>query len=234
MIRVLVVDDEKHGIDAVVKMVKRIPDLKLVGKETDPIAALNKIVSGALQVDIVFLDIGMEEMSGEEFCKRQGNRAVVIFVTGHTDYALTAFRLGAVDYLTKPIQVGDFIDAVNKAKEKLIAREKMSVFGHQQRCTFIKLSPKNILGVELNELIYVKSDDKYIYLQIGKAKPLMIKKAISYMEAILPPDMFLRIHQSCLVNMTYVKDIVANRLILKDGQVLEIGSTYINDVYSRF
>jgi two-component system LytT family response regulator len=235
MIKVLVVDDEKHGADAAAKMVKQIPDLKLVGKMTNPIDALNLITTGKLNVDIVLLDIGMEGMPGDEFCKRLGNRAVVIFITGYNDYAVTAFRLGAVDYLLKPIQIGDFIEAINKARQKLLAPERMMIFGHEERNVFIKLSPTNIHGVALNDLRYVASRNKVVYLHMAsKEKPVMINRSLNYMEDTLPKDMFLRINQSYLANMTFVKEIVTNKLILKDGEVLEIGSTYMQVVYSMF
>lgn len=235
-LRVLVVDDEEHGANAAAKMVKKIPDLKLVGKVTKPMEALNLITTGKLNVDIILLDIGMEELSGDEFAKLIGNRAVIIFITGYPDYALKAFRLDAVDYLLKPIQVGDFIEAINKARQKILARSKMFIFGHEEKSIFIKLSPTNIHGVALNDLKYLESDNKVVYLHMNSkdGKAVMISRTLSYMEDTLPKDMFLRIHQSYIVNMTFVKEIVGNKILFKDGKSLEIGSTYMSIVYSMF
>ncbi|UOE51340.1 LytTR family DNA-binding domain-containing protein [Mucilaginibacter sp. SMC90] len=235
-LRVLIVDDELHGVNAAAKMVRMIPDLKLVAKLTSPMEALNLISSGKLHVDIILLDIGMEELPGDEFARIIGARAVVIFITGFTDYALKAFRLDAVDYLVKPLNAGDFMDAINKARQKLRALNRIAIFGHEQKSIFIKVSPTSIVEFALNDLKYIESDDKVVYLHlVSKEKPVMIMRKLGYMEDTLPKDIFLRIHQSYIVNMTFVKAISGNKLLFKDGKDnLEIGSTYMQIVYSMF
>jgi DNA-binding LytR/AlgR family response regulator len=224
-LKVLIVDDELHGVNAAAKMVMMIPDLKLVAKMTKPMEALNLITSGKLIVDIILLDIGMEDLSGDDFARIIGNRAVVIFITGYTNYALKAFRLNAVDYLLKPIQAVDFMEAISKARQKLLTLNRMVIFGHEEKSIFIKLSPTSINEYALNDLKYI----------ISKDKPVMIPRKLGYLEETLPKDIFLRIHQSYIVNMTFVKAISGNKVLFKDGKKnLEIGSTYMQIVYSMF
>lgn len=229
-----IVDDQRHGIADVATQIKKFPELRLVGTETDSYTALNKIMSGAIKVDILFLDIEMPDISGTDFCEHIGDRAVVIFVTGYTDFALEAFKLGAIDYIMKPIKSIDFLNAIQKAKDKLIAREKLAVYGQEDKFIFLKLSPRHVIKQKLKDLIYVSVDDKYISLHAGAPKPLTIQKSLSDMEAILPRDMFLRVHKSHIVNLAYIDSIVGNRINMTGNFVLEIGSSYMSSVYSRF
>jgi len=233
-INCFVVDDERHGIEGVVNLIEKLPELNLIGTETDPVAALNKILSGIIKVDILFLDIDMETLSGFEFSQHIGKRAVIIFVTGHTNFALQALKSGAADYLTKPIIASDFIRAINNAKEKLIARERLFGPSKEDGFIFLKLSPRNIIQVKLMDLIYISANDKYIDLHTGKTKPIMIKKSLLELEQVLPHEMFMRVHKSHIINVSYIDSLVGNKINMRGAPVLEIGSTYLNAVYSRF
>jgi DNA-binding LytR/AlgR family response regulator len=233
-IRVYIVDDDPIAIQGMVMLIRRIPELYLVGTETDPVAALSKILSGVIKADIIFLDIDMPDLGGLEMSRQIAGNAVIIFVTGHAKYALEAYATDAADFLTKPPEFAELLRAIKKAKEKLVAREKLAVQASFEQSIFVKLSPRNMVKIRLKELIYIEVDDKYLKLHLQEGKPLSIKKSLTYTEEILPKNLFLRISKSCIVNLDRILSIVGNRIVMDAAPVLEIGSSYMEEVYSRY
>lgn len=231
---VYVIDDDILSVKSLVGLVSKIPGLFVCGTETDSVLALSKITSGTIRADIVLLDIDMPDLDGIEVEKQLNGNAVVIFVTGHSGYALKAYDTDAADFLTKPVELPELLRAIKKAKEKLIARDKVAAASKQERSVFVKLSPRNMVRIMLDDLIYIAVDDKYLSLHIRNGKPLSIKKSLSYAEDLLPKDQFLRISKSCIVNLGRIKSIVGNQVILDAAPVLEIGSTYMDTVYTRY
>lgn len=101
MIRCLVVDDKPLAIDVLKHYVSKVPFLTLNFTTTDPMEALNKVIDG--EVDLVFLDIQMPELSGLQFMKIVRGKCLVILTTAYAEYALEGFENDAVDYLLKPV-----------------------------------------------------------------------------------------------------------------------------------
>lgn len=231
---ILIVDDDPLSIKSLELLISKVPELFVCGSETDPVLALSKIASGTIQADIILLDIDMPDLDGMEMEKQLNGQAAIIFITGHVGYALKAYNTDAADFLTKPVELPVLLRAIKKAKEKLIARDKISASNRRERSIFVKLSPRNMVRVMLDNLVYIEVDDKYLDLHLLNDKPLSIKKSLSYAEDLLPKDIFLRISKSCIVNLDRIVSIVGNRVIMDAAPVLEIGSTYLDKVYSRY
>lgn len=231
---VYIIDDEELSINGLIRLINKIPELYVLGSETDPVLALSKITSGIIEPDIILLDIDMPDLDGLEVERQLNGQAAIIFVTGHTDYALPAYKTDAADFLTKPIELADLMRAIRKAKEKLIARERIAAASGRERSIFVKLSPRNMVRIMLDDLIYIEVDDKYLKLHLQKGKPLSIKKSLTYAENLLPKDLFIRISKSYIVNLNRIRSIVGNQVIMDEAPVLEIGSTYMEKVYFRY
>jgi two-component system LytT family response regulator len=229
-----IVDDQQPGIDAVAAEIKKNPNLKLVDSDTDPYLALNKILLGIVKVDLLFVDMEMGDLSGRKFVEHLGDILPFIFVTGYEKFALEAFRLGAVDYLTKPVRSDEFTKAIKKAMEKLAGREKLAIIGQAERCIFLRFSPRNVLKQKLSEIAFIHVVDQYLEFHIGQAKPLILRKSLSDMESILPKDMFLRVHRSTIINVNFMESMVNNKINMAGGLVVDIGSNYMDAVYSHF
>lgn len=232
-IRVMVVDNEEHGIAALVELISRVPELVLVDKETDPLSALNKIAGGTVNVDLVFLDVEMPGLNGLELSRLMGEQVLKIFVTSYSHYAVDAFGPSTLDYLTKPIETSKFLRAVQWASERLKERN-VTEYPLGNQYFFVRLSPRNVIKLKLQDIQYIKSSDKYLEIFAEAEKPILIKKTLNNMEGVLPLNRFMRIHKSYIINIDYLRGIVGNRIHLEHGQVLEIGSTYMDTVYTRF
>src|SRR5579875_688291 len=117
MINCLIVDDEQHAIDILVHYVQQTPYLNLVSSTTNPVEALQIIATQ--NVDLVFLDIQMPELSGIDLIKAIQGKAKVILTTAYSEFALQSYELDVVDYLLKPIRFPRFLTAVQKAMKLL-------------------------------------------------------------------------------------------------------------------
>lgn len=229
-----IIDDQKYSIDNLSRLVKRTVGLELIGSDTDSLMAVNKLLTGHVKADIVFLDIDMPELDGLKLSEMIGNLAAIVFVTSHPQYALKAFATNAVAYLTKPIDPAAFVKAVEKAKHYRLTIDSQQASQRMAGSIFLKLTPRNVIKLNLDEVVFIKANDKYIDIHLKAAKPLMIKKPLSDMETIMPKEKFIRVHKSHIVNLDYVTSMVGNRIVIADGPVLEIGPSYLEAVYSRF
>lgn len=121
----LIIDDEPLAIDVIKKHVNRIPFLNILGATTSAFEAIEIINSG--EIDLLFLDIQMPELTGFELLNSLRKPPMVIFTTAYQDYALESYELDAVDYLMKPIPFERLLKAVNKAKLRLAKGKVVSV-----------------------------------------------------------------------------------------------------------
>lgn len=230
---VYIVDDEEYSINGLKALIARMPNLNLAGFDTDPLIVLNKIVSGTVKVDILFADIDMPDLNGLKLAELLGDRVLIIFVTGHSNYAVDAFGPSVIDFLTKPVNPEKFMRAVQRAIDRL-SQKQIKTVTRPNSHIFLRISNRNIVKVKLADIVCVKGSDKYIEVFLNDAKPLLIKKTLSELLTVLPAEQFMRIHKSHIVNLDYVTGVVGNMVNLEKATSLEIGSTYMNAVYSRF
>ena len=113
---VLIVDDEPLALDVLETYIDKMPELKIIGKCTNALEA-NEFIRNE-DIDLLFLDIQMPQITGIDFLKSLSNPPMVIFTTAYSNYALEGFELNALDYLLKPISLDRFMKAVNKALEQ--------------------------------------------------------------------------------------------------------------------
>jgi DNA-binding LytR/AlgR family response regulator len=120
MIKAIIVDDEPLALEVLETYISRIPEIQLVQKCENAFEANEALKNH--QIDLMFLDIQMPQLSGIDFLKTLANPPCVIFTTAYPDYAVEGFELNATDYLLKPISLERFMKAVNKVSEKLAAK----------------------------------------------------------------------------------------------------------------
>ena len=125
MIKTLIVDDEPLAQDIIETYVNQLPNLELVGKASNAIEA-NQILQNN-DIDLMFLDIQMPQLTGIEFMKSLSNPPLVVFTTAYSEYAVEGFEMDAVDYLLKPISIDRFMKAVNKVEDRL--KDKLPATG---------------------------------------------------------------------------------------------------------
>ena len=226
MINCIIVDDEQHAIDVLVRYKSQTPHLHLAGSTTNPIEALQMVGTG--KVDLVFLDIQMPELTGIDFIKAINGKVKVILTTAYSEFALEGFDLDVVDYLLKPIRLPRFLAAVQKAVKELGEAEKVTAEGDY---IFVKTEAKGkLLKINLDEIDYVEGMKNYVAIHRGGQKTL-VYTSMKELEEHLPRRQFIRVHKSFIIPIARVTGIEGNLLRLKNvAAEIQIGDNYKADL----
>ena len=226
-IKCLIVDDEPPAREIMRRYIQQVPTLELTGECANAIQAFT-FLQQQQQVDLIFLDIRMPQLNGNEFLKALKNPPKVIFTTAFSEYALEGFELDAVDYLMKPITFERFLKAVNKAclgpgqKTEISPEEKKT-----EPFVFFR-SDRKMVKVMLHDINYIESMKDYV--KVFTTNGLVItKQSISSVEAMLPEKSFVRTHRSFIVSLDKVRTFTSE-LIEVDTAEVPIGKLYRNEV----
>ena len=189
-----------------------MPSLNLIAKCSNAIEANEALRNN--QIDLMFLDIQMPQITGVEFLKTLQHPPMVIFTTAYSNYAIEGFELNAIDYLLKPISMDRFIKAVNKASElfDLNKKELAEVSAGGDDFFFVK-SDKKLVKVKYNEILYVEGLKDYVIIRMEHGRVITLQTMKS-LEEKLPLQEFKRIHRSYIVGLSKINAI--------DGNVVEI------------
>jgi len=223
MIRAIVADDEPLARDRIRTLLASDPEIEIVQECRNGTEVVKTLLSR--EVDLLLLDIQMPGLNGFEVVKEMGTRKLpmIVFITAHDTYAISAFQVNAVDYLVKPIDPERFADAMKRVKERVQMKASMetqeklaSVLTTLETITtsanpgyatrFVVHSGSKDLFVNAEEMAWVEAADYYVCLHIGDKKH-MLRESIKKLEGELDPKRFIRIHRSAIVNIDCVREI---------------------------
>lgn len=233
MIRCLVVDDEPLALHIVEDYISKVPFLQLVKSTTNPIEALTLVQQG--DVDLVFLDVQMPELTGIQFLKIANGKAKVILTTAYPEYALEGYELDVVDYLLKPIAFDRFFKSVQKAQAiiqpsaKQIAVPEPVQQQQQPQNDFLSdfifiKSEHKIQKVYLRDILFIEGLKDYISI-FTPAERIITLQNMKKMEDALPERHFIRVHKSYIVSLNKIDSIERSRIWIGD-KIIPVGDTY--------
>lgn len=209
MLNVIIIDDEVKAIKSLTwELTNFCEDVEILETFTDAEKALSFLKKQ--KVDAVFLDIQMPKLDGFQFLNQIHKRDfAVIFTTAYNDFAIEAIKQNAVDYLTKPIDTDDLIEAVNKVanyKNNELTRDALeeSLLLNQEQRIKISVDGKLLL-LDAIEIIYCESDGNYTKIFLENNQKLFVTKKLKEVEELLPSSCFFRVHNSYIVNLKKVK-----------------------------
>jgi DNA-binding LytR/AlgR family response regulator len=212
-LKCLIVDDEPVARKGLEEYVNEIEFLDLVAKCENPMKASTYI--GKESIDLIFLDIHMPKLSGIEFLRTIKNPPMIIFTTAYSEYALEGYSLDVIDYLMKPISFDRFLKAAIKAKDfhnlKYRGRESASDF------FFVKCDSK-YEKVFYQDVTYVEALQNYVVIHT-KDRKLITYITISGLESQLPREMFVKVHKSYLVSISWIKALDGNELLVGNVRI---------------
>ena len=213
LLRCAVVDDSNVQRLAIVKLIKDHPSLKLVAEYNNAIDTRNGLLD--IEVDLIFLDIEMPILTGFELLDGLPNKPHIIFVTGKTKYAFKAFDYDAIDYLHKPFSKDRFMSAVAKALNLF----KLKVDGppEDDEFIFVKSNLKN-RKVFLSKLKYIEALGDYVKFVTDKDS-FIVLSTMKFFENQLPPEKFLRIHKSYIVNLEKIERYNSRNIEIDNQQI---------------
>jgi len=218
MITVIAIDDEPLALQLVSGYIEKTPGLKLAGKFDNPLDASEFLANN--QVDLIFVDIQMPDLSGIDFTRIIEKGPKVIFTTAFEKYALEGYKLEVVDYLLKPFSYEEFLASVQKAL-KLIRLEQGSLQKVEANDEFLFLkSDYKIKRINFNDILYIEGLKDYVKVYVQNIpKPVLSISTLKLIESKLPESRFMRVHRSFIVNLGKIDTIERSRIVF--------GKTYI-------
>lgn len=213
MLKAIIVDDSIEARKALVTEIEDCcPEIELIGQAEGVVSGAKLIRS--INPDLVFLDIQMNDGSGFDLLELIGNITFkVIFTTASDEYAVKAFKYSAVDYLLKPIDPDELVLAVKKA-ERRNQKENLSLLmeNAKQANKPVRKLALNTLDklhiVNISDIVRCESDVNYTQFFFSNGNKLLVTKTLKDFEDLLSEHQFIRVHQSHLVNVNFIKEFV--------------------------
>ncbi|WP_435263385.1 LytR/AlgR family response regulator transcription factor [Tenacibaculum sp. nBUS_03] len=211
----ILIDDISSAIEMLQNDLERKhPEIEIIGTAKSVVEA-SKLLRKK-QPDILFLDIMLGDGTGFDILEIHPNlSSKVIFVTASDEYAIKAFKFAAIDYVLKPYSTDDLTNSIEKAKLQIIPNKEQltvlqeSITHPNQRPKKISLhSSDKIIVVNLNDIIHCKSDNNYTEFYMADHQKILVGKTLKYFSDILKEYDFIRVHQSHLINLQYVKEFI--------------------------
>jgi len=234
----LIVDDNEIERDAIEMHLKKIPLLDIVSVCSSGIEAL-KVLSEK-QVDIVFSDIDMPELSGTSLLKSLKNQPTFIFITSHSHYAVESFDLDAIDFLVKPATFERLLKAVNKAIEyielkknsKSFLEQDQKVSKKQEGDFFYFRETKGITKLRYDDVIYIESMGDFSKLFTVDDKHIILV-SLKNLEKQLPQNIFARVHKQYIININHISTITNHEIHLEHNFTVPISAGNRQELMER-
>ena len=217
----IIIDDDEMSRKIIEEFISRTDQLRLLASFENAVDAIN-VFSSDEDVDLIFLDIEMPEMSGIDFLETLTNPPQIIIISSKEKYALDAFNHDVTDYLLKPISYSRFFKAINKAN----VRFKNKVDSKEDEI-FIKKNSA-LVRLKYEEILWIEALENYVIFNTFSEK-YTIHFTMKAVENKLPSSKFTRVHRSFIVNTSRINVIEDNSIIIKvhDGsKSIPIGKSY--------
>lgn len=228
-IKCLLVDDEPLAIKLLEKHIAKIESLEVVATCNNAIKAFE--ILNTKQVDLLFLDIKMPNLTGIDFLKTLKNPPKTIFTTAYRDYAIESYDLGVIDYLLKPITFERFFKAVDRfVKDNKTAVEVVPNKEAAEEFMLIK-SGNKFHKVIIEDILFIESLKDYIKIHTTNNKKIVSKYRISEIEEELKEKNFLRVHRSYIINIDKISAFTVNDIEVNSTEI-PIGASYKEKVVS--
>lgn len=223
MIKCIVVDDEALARRLLTDHISKTPELELVAQCENPLEARSKIARH--NIDLMFLDIQMPEITGIDFLKTLKNKPLTIFITAYPNYALQGYELDVIDYLLKPVSFERFYQAVNKAMDYLTFKLQKNTGSiennddvlYEKGCFYVKADYK-IVRINYKDILFIEGLKEYVQIHT-ESKKVITYISMQKMSELLLSKYFFRVHKSYIVNLQKIDTIQGNLITIKGKQV---------------
>ncbi len=228
--RSIIVEDKEYIRKGLLNLLQLIDtDVEVIGECESVKDAV--IVANACKPDLIFLDINLLDGTAFDFLDQTENLTFkIIFITAYEEYALKALKIGAVDYLLKPVDVEDLQTALEKVKSLPVAEQKQQIktvkaVWNNDDSTLILSLHDSFQVIDLNELLYCESDKGYTTFYCANNKKYVVSKTLKEFEERLLNANFTRPHQSFMVNLKFIDKYEKSGVIyLKNGKKIPVSS----------
>ncbi len=246
-IRTVLLDDEPGSLITLEGLLARhCPQVAIVGSFQNPKEALKYIKKSP--PDLLLIDIEMPFINAFHLLDQlKPVRFEVIFVTAFNDYALKAFKYAAIDYLLKPVNLDELVEAIQRVADKL-GKQKINEGQIDNLLDVMQTIPSGsviiplptLSGIKLESsgnIILLEANGSYSYLEMISGKKELISKTLKDFEELLPEKDFCRIHHSYVINLNHVKEYLYGRggsVIMSNGTQIEVSVRKRSDFLARY
>jgi two-component system, LytTR family, response regulator len=258
--RTILIDDEPDNVQLLaLQLARHCPQVEIVGQFTDSPSALLALRS--LKPALVFMDIEMPMMNGFQLLEQLGEISFqVVFVTAYDQYAVRAFRFSALDYLLKPVDTVDLVNAVRRAEQ---ATQTAHLVGSAQLdllrawypaggpATTLPSSPpapalptkvalphaNGLTFVDTSQIVYAESDSNYTNFVLDTGEKFLVSKTLGDVQEMLETRNFLRVHRQYVVNLDHIKRMIKGEgtyLVLTNGMSIPVARQHKDRLLERF
>ena len=233
MIKCIAIDDEPLALKKLVSYIKKIPYLELVA-ECHSAAEAQQVVEREI-IDAIFLDITMPNLNGLDFAKsleqEHSRGPIMVFTTAYAEYAVEGYKANAVGYLLKPYGFDEFEAAAQKVRDiheirQQAAATEVATDDNGEEVIFVK-SDYKIVRIDINAIRYIEAMSEYLRIYCDdRDKPVIVLLSMKKIEEHLPAGKFMRIHRSFIINLSKIREVKKNHVVLDDDNSLPIGDNY--------
>lgn len=220
----IIIEDEPLALERTKGFVMKTPFLNLLDTFDNALDGLAFLKSN--KVDLLFLDINMDELSGIELLESSKLDCSVIITTAYSEYALKGYELNITDYLLKPFTFERFLQAINKIQDS------KTIVSNELNSNFIFVKTENRLEkINIDEILFIEGMRDYRRIHTIH-KRIMTLQNFSELEQLLPAKLICRVHKSYMVSISKIDEIERSRIkILK--HIIPISETYRNHFFSQ-
>jgi len=242
MLQILLVDDENDALEALEWKLNHYLDDVVISTCNSPIKAIDIIES--TKPDVVFLDIQMPEMDGFTMIEKlKFKKFNLIFTTAHDEFALKAIKVSAIDYLLKPVDKDELLEAIAKVRPSqtdLKLEDKLQLLLNN-----INGSPNDKINIsadgkvyllEQDDVVMLKSDKSYTTIFLKNEQQIVVSKTLKEVERKFQFSQFYRVHNSYLINLNHVKEYLkglGGELIMSNGLTASISRNKKAELFKK-
>ena len=229
----IAVDDEPLALALLSNFIAQTPFLELAGRYSSAIEALKSIPT--LDIQLIFMDIQMPNLNGIELARvlprnKSGQTPRIIFTTAYNHFALESYRVDALDYLLKPFNYEEFLQAAGKARD-YADRSATAAADSENDSIFIKVEYKWV-KVLLDDILYIEGVKDYVKVHLATQNSIMSLNSLKNMEEKLPARQFMRLNRSCIVSLSRITAVTKTAVQINDI-VIPLGEMY-REAFSQF
>lgn len=231
-INCIIVDDESVAREILENHLSKIEGINVLALCKNAVEAFNII--SIKDVDLIFLDINMPEISGLSFAKSINKSIKIIFTTAYREYAIDGFDLQAVDYLLKPISFERLFQSVNKYldENKPLTKVDFEEITEEKSDYIFVRSDRKMVKIEFSKINYIESVSDYVKICMFN-KNVITRETITNIEAKLPQKDFIRTHRSFIVSIDKIESLTNEVIELVGKKEIPISRSYKNEVLKK-
>ena len=216
----LIADDEPMALSLIESYVLKTPFLELKAKCNSAIKAMEFLETDS-DIDLFFLDIQMPDLTGLEFSRLLPAKSKVVFTTAFDQYAIEGYKVNALDYLLKPFDYNEFLNAAQKARNHFETNSLQNTENQQNNKNsdfiFVKSEYRQI-KINFSEILYIEGLKDYVKIYTSShPRPILTLMSLKKLEEELPSEQFMRVHRSYIISLEKIEAIERNHVVIKEG-----------------